>query len=408
MEEGALMTLNLESEKCTRCGDCVDSCPFDAIHLEGEDGFPAINDKCTLCGACVRACTFDALTMDKKARKKVMALKKYKDIWVYGEQDDGVIKKVVLELMSIGRTLAEKRGSRLCVAVLGHDMEDECQRLIRHGADMVYFVNDERLKEFNPVDYANALSELINDKKPEVVLAGATPLGRTFIPRVAVQVDTGLTADCLLLDIGDDGLLHQTRPAFGGNIMATIKCADHRPQMATVRPSVMKVAEEVEEPTGELEVINPSDDVFSDLLKWMSKERGGAILENIQDANIIVSGGKGVGGEKGFKVLFDLAYVLGAVVGASRAAVDRGWHPQTHQVGQTGKTVQPTMYIACGISGAVQHIAGIGGAETIIAINNDPEAAIFDVADYGIVGDLFEILPLMTKKLREMVKGKEE
>jgi electron transfer flavoprotein alpha subunit len=273
--------------------------------------------------------------------------------------------------------------------------------LIKKGADKVYVVESPHLRNYQDESYARVLSALIREYKPEIVLTGATSIGRALIPRVAIEIETGLTADCTGLEIDTESrLLLQTRPAFGGNIMATIVCRDHRPQMATVRHKVMKELERDDSRNGEIIKKDFPEEVFFSRTKLLNSVEEATDLVNITEADIIVSGGKGLGKAENFTIIEELAKVLGGAVGASRATVDAGWIPYSHQVGQTGKTVCPKLYIACGISGAIQHLAGMQSSETIIAINKDPEAPIFKVATYGIVGDLFEVVPQLIKKLQ--------
>jgi electron transfer flavoprotein alpha subunit len=307
-----------------------------------------------------------------------------------------------LELLGIGRKLADTRQERLGAILLGHELGDTASQLIGHGADVVYKVDDEALKEFREDCYSRLTTHLIREYRPEIVLAGATAIGRSFIPGVATDLNAGLTADCTKLEIrAEDGALLQTRPAFGGNIMATIVCESSRPQMATVRPKVMRALEFDAARKGEIVAVTPPADLLKSQVRVVESVVGEASKVNIQDADILVSGGRGLETAKGFELLRKLADVLGAKISASRAVVDAGWIAYPHQVGQTGKTVAPKLYIACGISGAIQHVAGMQSAETIVAINRDANASIFNVADYGIVGDLYEIIPKLIEKLEE-------
>jgi electron transfer flavoprotein alpha subunit len=284
--------------------------------------------------------------------------------------------------------------------ILGSKLGDAPKSLVEHGADIVYVVDDPALVHYLDEPYANAVAALIDKHKPEIVLTGATAVGRSLIPRVAIQVRAGLTADCTALDIDDEeGLLLQTRPAFGGNIMATIVCPNHRPQMATVRHKVMTALEPDSSRTGEIVEEKLQARLFETATEFVEFVADETSTINIAEADVIVSGGRGLGGPENFGLLQDLADAVGGAVGASRAAVDAGWIPYSHQVGQTGKTVQPRLYFACGISGAVQHLAGMQSSDVIVAINKDPDAPIFKVATYGIVGDVFEVLPALTKKL---------
>jgi len=306
-------------------------------------------------------------------------------------------------LLGVGRKLADQKKVPLSAVLLTDKAGDVPAQLISYGADKVYVVEDLALAQFTDEAYGNALEDLARKYKPEVILAGATAIGRSFIPRVATSLKTGLTADCTQLDIQqDDGALLQTRPAFGGNIMATIASSNTRPQMATVRPLVMKA--NAPDPSRKGEVIYST--IAPERLVSRVKVRNFVALEgdqvNLNEADIVVSGGRGLEGEKGFQLIAELAQLLDGAVAASRAAVDSGWMPYPHQVGQTGKTVSPKVYIACGISGAIQHLVGMQSSDTIIAINRDPHAPIFDVATYGVVGDVFEILPKLIDKIKQL------
>ena len=394
------MFIVVNRETCTGCETCVSSCPYDAIII--REGKAEITELCQLCKACLGVCPEGSIR-ETGASPSRGEKSEGTGVWVFAEQRDGVIAGVSFELLGAGRRLADKLGTDLSAVLFGPTTAG-ADELIRWGADRVYHCEDELFRNFNDEPYAALLSELIGQHKPEIVLAGATPIGRSFIPRVAARLRTGLTADCTSLDIdGDSRNLLQVRPAFGGNIMATILCPETRPQMATVRPRVMKRADHDPSRRGEIiRVIAAGIRSRTRVVETVKEVSELAV--NLQEANIIVSGGRGVGGEKGFQMLYELADALGASVGASRAAVDEGWIPYRHQVGQTGKTVGPRIYFACGISGAVQHLVGMQSSDIIIAINKNPEAPIFDVATYGIVGDLFEIIPLLTKRIRE-VKG---
>ena len=323
-------------------------------------------------------------------------LNDYNGVWVIGEQREGKINPVTIELIGEGRKLADQLGKELAVVIAGYEVEKEVKELLHYSVDKVYYINDPLLKDFTTDGYAISIANLIERKKPEVVLVGATSLGRDIAPRIAGKVGTGLTADCTKLEIDStDNKLLQTRPAFGGNLMATIVCPKNRPQMSTVRPGVMAKAVRNESETGILEVVTP------ELTEKMIRTRLVEILPqekksvNLTDARIIVSGGRGLKRAEGFELIKELADKLGAEIGASRAAVDSGWIEHSHQVGQTGTTVRPELYIACGISGAIQHLAGMSDSKYIVAINKDAKAPIFSICDYGIVGDLYEIIPEM-------------
>lgn len=326
----------------------------------------------------------------------------YNDVWVIGEQRQGNIHPVTLELIGEGRKLADQLNKKLIVVLAGKNLEENCKELLHYGVDKVYYLEHDLLENFSTEGITIAVSNLILERKPEIVLVGATSLGRDIAPRIAGRVGTGLTADCtkLEIDLSDNKIL-QTRPAFGGNLMATIICPKNRPQMSTVRPGVMEKAIYSSEERGEIEVVKPqlqSEMIRTNLLEILETVKKSV---NLADAKIIVSGGRGLKTAEGFKLLEKLANLLGAEIGASRAAVDSGWIDHSHQVGQTGTTVRPTIYIACGISGAIQHLAGMGESKYIIAINKDPNAPIFKSCDYGIVGDLYDIIPNMMEWLEK-------
>lgn len=394
------MGIEIITDKCVGCKACLKACPYDAIYMEGK--LAVIDyDKCVLCGACIDPCKFDAIMIrkDEEVKKDISS---YKGVWVIAEQKKAIIQSVTYELLGKGRELADKLGVELSVVLLGDGVGTKVQELIWRGAENVYLVESPLLGQYQDEPYTNVLVELINEYKPEVVLCGATSMGRSLISRVAVRIDTGLTADCTGLDIDEERrLLLQTRPAFGGNIMATIICPNHRPQMSTVRHKVMKEAQVDKSRKGK--VIKKTFDKSmlasrTSVVKVVEEE---GQMVNLSEADIIVSGGRGLGKPESFTLLHELADMLGGAVGASRAAVDSDWISYSHQVGQTGKTVCPKIYIACGISGQIQHLAGMSSSDVIIAINKDPDAPIFKVANYGIVGDLFEIVPALTKKLKQ-------
>ncbi len=332
----------------------------------------------------------------------------YRDVWVFIEHRYGIPAKVGFELLGAGRTIADKLGCKLVAVVIGSSVKNIAMETIFYGADIVYFADDPVLKDYRTEPYTNIFEQLIHDKKPEILLIGATKEGRDLASRIAVRVRTGATADCTELDVDvDNRLLLARRPAFGGKQLATVICDKHRPQIATGRPGVMKPLKRDTSRKGAIEAINVSltlkeEDIATKLIKFIP-----ASEVDLQTAKVIVAGGRGVNGKEGFKLLYELADLLGGVVAASRVAVDEGWITRDHQVGQTGKAVIPDLYIACGISGAVQHIAGMKGSKVVIAINTDPNAPIFKYSNYGIVGDLFEVIPKLIEKTREkrMLKG---
>jgi electron transfer flavoprotein alpha subunit len=394
------VSVRVLSDKCTACETCTTACPFGAIEM--RDGKAFITEACTMCGACVEVCEFKAIERTEEAAGPAADLAAYKGVWVFAEHHKGGIASVALELIGEGRRLADKKKTKLSAVFIGRGIKDKARDLIAHGADIVYVADDPALKEFNDDSYAAIMTTLAIQHKPEIILAGATAIGRSFFPKVASALHTGLTADCTALDIDiETGHLHQTRPAFGGNIMATIVTPNHRPQMATVRHKVMKPALRNDSRTGDIIEITytQSGDLRTKVIKTV-EELGETV--NICEADIIVAGGRGLGSAKNFHLIEELAKVLGGAVAATRGAVDEGWIPYPHQVGQTGKTVCPKLYIACGISGAIQHVAGMQSSEVIVAINRDPDAPIFNVATYGIVGDVHEVVPIMIEKIKGM------
>ncbi len=443
------MALKILYGKCTGCSLCVKVCPFAAIELVDRDTISLAKsaegdgekrlsrkvgvvdlDKCTLCGACVEVCKVDALELDvpqAAAPAGAPDLSEFKGVWVFGEQRRGKIQPVALELAGKGRELADSLGVPLVMVVLGHDLDDACGALLKFPIDEVIQVDAPELADYRSEPYSKVFADLIRDRKPEVVLAGATTIGRDFLARVAIQLHTGLTADCTGLEIGavegkGERLLLQTRPAFGGNIMATIITPRHRPQMATVRHKVMKeiAPGPLRSGSGGAGREQPGGDGLGKVTKiaaapelMTSRTQIVEFIEEIEDtiniteADIIVSGGRGLGKPENFSVIEELAKALGGAVGASRAAVDAGWKAYSHQVGQTGKTVQPKLYVACGISGAVQHLVGMQSSDVIVAINKDPAAPIFGVATYGLVGNLFEIVPVLTREVLSRRGGAE-
>ncbi len=334
-----------------------------------------------------------------------MKCNKTNDLWVIVEtNEDGSAKNVGLELLTPGRMMAQKQGGKLVALVIGYNVDAAVKAVQEHGADQIIVVDDEVYKKYTTDAYTIAVCELIKKYQPLSAMLGATNNGRDLGPRVNARLDTGLVADCTALDVdtNEDGstIVAWTRPAFGGNLMATIKCPDHTPQMGTVRPGVFK-----------RELVGGNAEIIREEVKVSPDQIRTQVLEILQDmsadkvdlegAEIIVSGGRGVGGPEGFNIIRELAKELKAEVGSSRAAVDAGWIPYAHQVGQTGKTVSPKLYIACGISGAIQHLAGISGADCVVAVNKDPEAPIFNRADYGVVGNLFDVLPVLIEEIKK-------
>jgi len=391
--------LRILKDECTGCGLCVDVCPFDALEL--VDGIAEVNEKCNLCGACVDECPTEAIVLERPEAVEEIDLSAYQGVWVWVEQFNGQASSISWEMMGQGRKIADQLGMNLTACVLGNSVGSTAQEAIHYGADRVFLLDDQTLADVRTEPYARALVDLVREHKPEIFLLGASARGRDLAGAIATELHTGLTADCTGLDIDPETrLLRQTRPAFGGNIMATILCPNHRPQMATVRHRVFELPDPDPSREGQItEIPAPmtEEEIANKVVDFL-KEEGDV---NLADANIIVSGGRGVGGPDGFAPIRELAEVLGGAVGASRAAVDTGWIPYAHQVGQTGRTVRPDIYIACGISGAIQHLAGMQTSKIIVAINKDPEAPIFGVATYGIVGNLFDVVPALTEHLRK-------
>ena len=347
-----------------------------------------------------------------------MSLEEYKGVYVFAQQVDNKISNISFELLGKAKDLAKDLGTEVTAVLIGSDVMSLTKELAEYGADRIIVVDDPELKEYRTEPYAHALAEVIKKYKPEIMLVGATAIGRDLGPRVSARIHTGLTADCTQLEIGDFPInpipgreqLHNqllmTRPAFGGNTIATIACPNFRPQMATVRPGVMQKAERVEGAQAVIEEFNPGFVPNNKYVEILDIVKAVSDVEDIMDAKILVSGGRGVGSAENFKLLDDLAEALGGTVSCSRAVVDAGWKSKDLQVGQTGKTVRPHVYFAIGISGAIQHLAGMEESDIIIAINKDETAPIFDVADYGIVGDLNKILPALTEKIKEAKAAK--
>lgn len=328
----------------------------------------------------------------------------YKNVYVFCEQREGKLQNVALELLGEAHKLAADLNQEVYAILLGHDIKGLSKDLIAHGADKVLVVDDKCLETYTTEPYAQAIYQIITDYKPSIVLIGATTIGRDLGPRLSARVTTGLTADCTKLEISEEKELLSTRPAFGGNLMATIICPDHRPQMSTVRPGVMKAMDRDDNRKGEVIEVKVRFDESKFKVKVIKTVKSEGKLVDISEAKILVSGGRGVGSKEGFEMLGELAKVLKGEVSSSRACVDAGIIGHERQVGQTGKTVRPDLYLACGISGAIQHLAGMEESELIIAINKDKYAPIMSVADIGIVGDVNKIIPLLTERLKSLVK----
>jgi electron transfer flavoprotein alpha subunit len=389
--------LVVDPEKCVGCGLCVRTCTSGGIEV--TDRLAHVTDGCISCGMCVDGCPTGALAIQKEATSTDLA--SYTDVWVFAQQEAGTVAPVAFELLAKGREVAEARGCRL-VAVLGEgtDAPDANDALlVAAGADLVIRCRDARLAANDAEVYARWIEGLVKERRPEVILYGATPFGRELAPNVAVRLRTGLTADCTVLDVDRErGLLQQTRPAFGGNLMATIVCPDHRPQMSTVRPGVFSAAEPDPGHAGTTVDVTLDADVSS-RVRVLERIPTGSDA-SITDADTLVVVGRGIGSKKALPLMRELADLLGGKLGCTRPLVEAGWLDSSCQVGQTGVSVAPKLLVSVGVSGAIQHLAGIGGAERIVAINTDPSAAIFGVAQYAVVGDANQVVGELVKRLR--------
>lgn len=387
------------SDGCIGCEICVSACPFGAIEM--NDGVAVITEACRACGQCIDACPQGVIIM-REAEK--LDTSSWKGVMVYGELIDGDVHKVSYELIGKAKDLAAQLSEPVYSVVIGSNVDDAVQKLLARGVDKVFVYDDPVLDKFRDDPYSDLLAQCCREEKPSIFLVGATSIGRSMGPRVAAKLKTGLTADCTSLDIdAETGLLRQTRPAYGGNIMATIETPNSRPQMATVRYKMFNEASETN-PKGEV-VKKPIDmSNVQDRIKILGFEAADEQL-SISDADVIVSGGLGMGKPEGFELMQELATALGGAVGASRPTVDEGWIDYRHQVGLSGRTVRPQLYVACGISGAVQHQAGMKTTDVIVAVNKDPEAPIFKISTLGVVGDLYEVVPRLIQKIKEHGEG---
>jgi len=400
------LSIIIDEDQCTGCGNCVDSCPYGAIEL--ENNIAIVLPKCNLCGICVENCPVEAITLvrDKESKEKI-DLSQYKGVWVIAEHYKKIVHKVAFQLLGKGRELANLLDSKLTFVILGCNFDEHIEDFSEYGMDEIIYIKSPLLKDYYSDLYVKVISELVKEHKPEIILIGATPTGRDFAPRVAKRLHAGLTADCTGLDINPDTKnLLQTRPTFGGNIMATIRTPFSRPQMATVRPGIFKAPIKIKKEVL-VKVIDynfTEEDSVSKIIKVINTSKTPV---NLEDAKIIVAGGRGVGSKENFKLIEDLANVLGAELGGSRITIELNWLAPDRQIGQTGVTVSPKLYIACGISGAIQHIVGMENSHTIVAINKDPDAPIFNFAHYGIVGNLHKIIPILIEELKSMKLNKE-
>jgi electron transfer flavoprotein alpha subunit len=395
------MAVWIEEEKCKACGKCVKACPYGAIEMDGE--IARILERCTLCGACITSCAFGAILTDA-TEQEIPDLSRYQGVWVVAELREGALRRATCELLGCGAVLARELGQELSALLLGYKVAHLAKELIAYGAQNVYLVEHRNFAYYSTTAYTKVVAELVRAHDPNILLISATPLGRDLAPRLARRLELGLTADCTGLNTDQNDKnrnLLQTRPAFGGNVMATIVTPRSRPQMATVRPGIMEPLSPDRHRKGRVIPYKTSitkKDLSTRTLEIVLSDRKAV---DLSQAKIIVAGGRGVGDAAGFVLLRELAEVMGGEVGGSRVAVEAGWITQDRQIGQTGQTVRPEIYIACGISGAIQHRAGISGARNIIAINKDADAPIMGLADYGIVGDLFEVVPLLIKTLKK-------
>ncbi len=394
------MSIRIDGELCTACESCINACPYGGIEI--IEGAAVITGECNLCGACVDVCPIEAIILERAEYVDKVDKAKYQGVWVIAEHYKKEFPRVVYQLVGKGRELADTLNTELSVIILGDKLEEKLDEFGEYGVDEVVYVRSPILKNYYSDLYVNVLSELISQNKPEIILIGATPTGRDFAPRVAKRLKAGLTADCTGLYIEDNTRnLMQTRPTFGGNLMATIRTPTSRPQMATVRPGIFKAKKSLKK-APKIRILEKKfteRDSVTKILKIIEKEQQ---TINLEDAEIIVAGGRGVGSKEGFELIRELASVLGAELGGSRVTIELNWLSQDRQVGQTGKTVSPKLYIACGISGAIQHLVGMENSQIIIAINKDPHAPIFSVAHYGIVGDLHQVIPALIDEIKKV------
>ncbi|GMO64660.1 MAG: electron transfer flavoprotein subunit alpha [Endomicrobiia bacterium] len=402
-------SIRVLADKCIGCKMCKSECPFDAISIlerpEHNRKFRlAVIDlnKCSYCGSCIRICKFDAIKLKKCETQNEIDKSLYNGVCVYAEQRHGKISNIVYELLNEGHRLAEELGTFLSAVLIGSGIKSKAQELIERGTNKVYVCDNPIFVEFQDDPYASILTELIERERPEIILMGATNIGRSFASRVAARIHTGLTADCTSLEVDTATKnLQQTRPAFGGNIMATILTSKHRPQMATVRCKIFKEARPEVGRKGEIIEYKVDTRILLNRTKFLGFVKDIPNVVNLSDASIVVSGGRGLGKPEGLKLIKELAECLGGgAIGASKAAVDSGWIPDMHQIGQTGRTVAPKVYIACGISGQTQHMVGMNSSDIIIAINKDATCPMMQVASYAIEGDLYEIIPSMIKEIK--------
>ncbi|TFG05870.1 MAG: electron transfer flavoprotein subunit alpha [Promethearchaeota archaeon] len=401
------MGIKINQELCTGCESCLNACSQGGIKIINNKA--QLTDACTICGACVEACPVGAIEIEmEEIAIGALDISQYRGVWIIGEQYNNKLDNVVYQLVGRGRELADKLSTNLTAVVLGSQLEDNIQDLSEFGVDEIIYIKSPILKNYYTEIFTIILADLIKEHKPEIVLIGATPIGRDFAPRLSKRLNTGLTADCTGLDIETEtrNLLLQTRPTWGGRIMATIKTPNSRPQMATVRPGMFKVPEKMHREAN-IQIIEPdinANDIKTTIITTIPREKKQI---NLEDADVIVAGGRGVGSKDKFEILQELAKELNGEIAGSRVAVELGWIDAQRQIGQTGKSVSPKLYLACGISGAIQHRVGIQCSDIIVAINKDPNAPIFDMAHYGIVGDLHQVIPILIEEIKR-IKAQEK
>ncbi len=389
--------MRVDPSLCIGCGECVEACPFAGVELKGDS--IEFTDSCRLCSICIKACPTNAIWLEKTETEPSLDLDKYKGVLVFAEQRQGKLQPVTVELIGKGLELAKKLGQETAVCLAGDKVEYLAKELLEYGVDQVYLYDEPELACFRIEPYTEVLVDLVEEIKPSILLLGATPLGRSLAPRVAARLRTGLTADCTTLEVKENGDLIQTRPAFGGDVMAQIITPRHRPQMATVRYKVMPRAEKVK-PHGEIVHCQVEQSLLSSKIEVVGF-RPHQVSSSITDAEIIVAAGRGIGKPEGLELLERFAKTIGGTLGVTRPLVEAGWASYHQQIGMSGRTVRPRLFIACGISGAIQFVAGMRGSDRIFAINSDPDAPIFDVAHYGLVGDLYEIIPMLIQRIEE-------
>ena len=392
-----MSTIRVDVSRCTLCGECVAACPFDAVEI--VQGALHFTEACRLCRICIRRCPQEALALEERPREHTER-GTYRDVLIFAEQHEGHVHPVTYELIGKGLELARELGQKLHVVLIGSGVRVQADHLLAYGPATVYVFDHPDLRWFRIEPYTRAVVRVAQEIRPNIMLLGATPIGRSLAPRIAARLGTGLTADCTSLSVNPNGDLVQTRPAFGGNVMAQIVTPGHRPQMATIRYKVMAPARPVQAAPGRVVELLCDEDLLRtdiEVLGFTPYE----LDRGIEEADVIVAAGRGIGRAEGLALIGQLAELLGGAGGVTRPLVEQGWADHRQQVGMSGRTVRPRLYIACGISGAVQHVAGMRGAEHIVAINTAPEAPIFDVAHLGLVGDLYEIVPKLIDDLKE-------